>query len=99
MSGFLNSNEEQVMAELDRFVKACKQNKSKPKEVHLSNRQMNVIRRVLEKAKENPDYDYARKFDLEKMTYCGFEIVEMPKLRPYHRRKDNGDLLEQVAPK
>ena len=94
MTGFLNSNEQNVLAELDRFVDGCKGMAKKPN-MALSHKQVNVLRRVLEKAKENPEYGYAKKFNLDRMTYRGMKIVELPKLRPYHRRKDMMDLIQE----
>ena len=94
MSGFLNSNEQAVMDELDRFIDGCKANNFKPPEITLSKKQVNVLRRVLEKAKDNPEYGYAKRLDLDRMKYRGFKLVEMEKLRPYRKRKDMMDMLE-----
>lgn len=97
MTGFLNSNEQSVIDELDRFIDGCKANNFKPSEIVLSNKQVNALRRVLEKAKENPEYDYAKKIDLDRMTYRGIKLVELSKLRPYRRRKDMMDMFEDAG--
>lgn len=92
-SYFLNQNETYLLEELDRFVDGFKrQTGKKPPELILSHRQMNAMRRILEKVKEKPDYDFSRKFDLAKKTYRGIPIIELDKMRRYRRRKDMMEL-------
>ena len=86
---FLNQNETFLLEELDRFIDAFFDAQDQhPPEIVLSHKQMNVLRRVLDKATAKPEYDFSMKFDLLKNTYRGIPLIELPKNRRYRRRKD-----------
>lgn len=93
-SAFLTQEETTLLNETDKFIDVFKINTGRlPDRVTVSHKQMNLLRRILEKVADNPAYDFSTRFDLLKNTYRNIPIAELAKPRPNRKRKDMMELL------